>query len=136
VDTNTVAVRELYMSALFDLRNDQVISYYDSQMARTNAAIRIWESPVPGFPGNHNLAAGPFSYADGWIYSARPFERMSLADGRKEKLPSLRTDYPFMPRESLQLLDDGKHVLAADQISVWLLELKPDPAHALGWQWQ
>jgi hypothetical protein len=130
VDTNTVAVRELYMSALFDLRNDQVISYYDSQMARTNAAIRIWESPVPGFPGNHNLAAGPFFIRDGWIYSARPFERMSLADGRKEKLPSLRTDYPFMPRESLQLLDDGKHVLAADQISVWLLELKPDPAHA------
>ena len=55
---------------------------------------------------------------------------MALADGRREKLPPPRTDSPFEPTESLQLLDDGKHILAADQISVWLLELKPEPAHA------
>jgi hypothetical protein len=41
------------------------------------------------------------------------------------------TSYRIVPaKESLQLLADGKHILAADQISVWLLELKPEPAHA------
>lgn len=129
-DANTVAVKELFMIALFDLRSDRLISAYDSWDARTNAASRLWTSPVPGFPGNRNLADGPFYLRDGWFYSARPFERMALADGEREQLPPLRTDYPFEPKESLQLLDDGKHVLAADQISVWLLELKPEPAHA------
>ena len=129
-DVNTVAVKELFMMALFDLRSDHLISAYDSWDARTNAASRLWTSPVPGFPGNRNLADGPFFLRDGWFYSARPFERMAMADGRREQFPPLRTDYPFEPKESLQLLDDGKHVLAADQISVWLLELKPEPAHA------
>ena len=84
--------------------------------------------PLPGYPGNRTLADGPFLLRNGWFYSAQPFERMALADGRREELPPLRTDYPFNPRQSLQLLDDGKHVLAADQISLWLLELKQDMA--------
>jgi hypothetical protein len=33
-------------------------------------------------------------------------------------------------QESLQLLDDGKHILAADQFSIWLLELNLDPPRA------
>jgi hypothetical protein len=130
VDANTVAVKELYMMALFDLRYDHIISSYDSWQARTNAAMRFWTSPVLGFPGNRTLANGPFFLRNGWFYSARPFERMAMADGRREQLPPLRTDYPFQPKESLQLLDDGIHVLAADQISLWLLDLKPEPVKA------
>jgi hypothetical protein len=127
-DTNTVAVKELYMMALFDLRDDHLISSYDSWMARTNPAIRFWDSSVRGAPGNHKLADGPFFIRDGWFYSARPFERMALADGRREELPPLRTDYPFEPRESLQFTSDGNHILAADQISLWLLGSKPETA--------
>ena len=129
-DTNTVAVKGLNMMALFDLRDDRLISVYDSWEARTNTAIKFWLRPVPGHPGSRDLADGPFFLRNGWFYSARPFERMAMADGRREEFLPLRTDYPFNPRESLQLLNDGKHVLAADQISLWLLELKPDPAHA------
>jgi hypothetical protein len=55
---------------------------------------------------------------------------MAMADGRMEKLPPPRTDYPFEVRESLQLLDDGKHILAADQYSLWLLDLGPEPTRA------
>jgi len=130
VDANTVAVKELFMMALFDFRSDRLIFAYNSQTARTNAAMRFWESPVPGVPGSTKLPGAPFFLRDGWFYSARPFERMAMADGRREELPPLRTDYPFQPRESLQLLDDGKHVLAADQISLWLLELKSESSSA------
>lgn len=45
-------------------------------------------------------------------------------------LPPLLTDNQFEPKESPQLLDDGKHVLAADHYSLWLLELKPEAAQA------
>ena len=45
-------------------------------------------------------------------------------------LPPVLTDNPFEPKESPQLLDDGKHVLAADHYSLWLLELKPEAAGA------
>jgi len=45
-----------------------------------------------------------------------------LADGRREEFSPLRTEYKFEPKESLKLLDDGQHVLAADQYSIWLLE--------------
>jgi len=46
-----------------------------------------------------------------------------MADGRWQagSTPPARTDYPFEIKESLQLLDDGKHVLVADQYSIWLL---------------
>ena len=127
---NTVAVKGPDMMALFDMRNDRLVSTSDSWESRTNVASRFWFRPLPGYPGNRTLADGPFFLRNGWFYSARPFERMALADGRREEFLPLRTDYPFNPRESLQLLDDGKHVLAADQISLWLLELKPDPAQA------
>ena len=127
-DTNTVVLKqEVSAAVLFDLRNDQLISSYDTPTAKTNLVIRFWESAVPGDPNNRRPAEGPFFLCDGWFYSARPFERMALADGHREKFPPLRTDYPFQPRESLQLLADGKHILAADQISLWLLELKPEP---------
>ena len=132
VDANTVALKGFRLMALFDLRNDRLISAYDPWEARTNAAIRFWERPTPGsrLSGSATLADGPFFLCNGWFYSAQPFERMALADGRREKLPPPRTDSPFEPAESLQLLADGKHILAADQISFWLLELKPQPADA------
>lgn len=132
-DANAVAMKELFMIALFDLRNDRLISAYDSWEARTNASIRFWKIPAPGpFISNQTLADGPFFLRDGWFYSARPFGRMAMADGRREELPPLRKDYPFEPKESLQLLDDGIHVLAADQFSLWLLELKPEQAASVG----
>jgi hypothetical protein len=129
-DANTVAVKELFLMALFDLRNDRLLSVCGPKTARTNAAYALWRRPVPDVPGSTTLVNGPFFIRDGWFYSARPFERLSLADGRRETLSPLRTDYPFEPKESLQLLDDGKHVLAADEISLWRLELNPDQPHA------
>jgi hypothetical protein len=130
VDANTVAVKEQSRMALFDMHYGQLVSTSDSLDSRTNAAGRLWTSPVPGFPGNRTLANGPFFLRNDWFYSARPFGRMSMVDGRREKFPPLRTDYPFEPRQSLQLLDDGIHVLAADQTSLWLLDLKPEPVKA------
>ena len=72
-----------------------------------------------------------FSATDG---STRPGHlrewRWPMAGGNRSR--PARTDYPFEIKESLQLLDDGKHVLAADQYSIWLLELRPEPARASG----
>ena len=129
-DANTLAVKDLYTMALYDLRNDRLLSACDIATPITKASSALWPRPVPGSPGSFTLATGPFLLRDGWFYSARPFDRMALADGRREQFLPPRTDYPFEPKESLQLLDDGIHVLAADQFSLWLLELKPEAAPA------
>ena len=120
-----LATKEPRTLNLFDLVNDRLLSVYDPYAAQTSATNSPWHPPDPAqeCPWGWIPIEGPFLLRDGWFYSARPFERMALADGRKEELPPLRTDYPFEPKESLQLLDDRKHVLAADQFSIWLLEL-------------
>ena len=149
---NALAVKETYIMSLFDLPDIHLLSAGGAwaqktlvanasnvaallpgdrlQPPRTNAGAAIWDRPVPGYPGNSTIVDGPYFVRDGWFYSARPFERMALADGKREELPPLRTDYPIKLDESLQLLDDGKHVLAADQFSIWLLELSPEAAQA------
>jgi hypothetical protein len=127
-DANTLTVKGVSGIALFDLRDDRFLSVSYPLADKTNATMTPWQTPTPGNPGQFTVANGPFFLCDGWFYAARPFERKPLPDGRTEQFPPLRTDYPFEPKESLQLLEDGKHVLAADQYSLWLLELNPEPA--------
>jgi len=126
-DPHTVAVNEIKMAALFDLQNDHLLSAYDSRVDKTNAAVRFWQRDNSTYT---TAVEGPFMVRDGWLYSAQPFERRALSDGRQERLSPLRTDYPFEPGEALQLLDDGQQVLAADQISLWRLALPSEPATA------
>ena len=129
MNATVLATKEKRTLNLFDLLNDRLLSVYDPL-----AAPSPWQQfqPELGCPWEVIPVDGPFLLRDGWFYSARPFARMALADGRREALPPARTDYPFEIKESLQLLDDGKHVLVADQYSIWLLELGPEPARASG----
>jgi hypothetical protein len=129
VNSTVLATKETRTLNLFDLVNDRLVSVYDPE-----ASPSPWQQfqPERGCPWGVIPVDGPFLLRDGWFYSARPFERMAMADGRREALPPPRTDYPFEIKESLQLLDDGKHVLVADQYSIWLLELGPEPARASG----
>ena len=133
-DTNTLAVEGPTGLALFDLRNERLLAATHPISDQTNTPIELYRRPKPVMLIGDTLApmpvTGPFLLRDGWFYSAHPFERMALADGTREQFPPLRTDYPFEPNEALQLMDDGKHVLAADQFSLWLLELNPEPARA------
>ena len=125
VNSNVLATKGTRTLNLFDLVNDRLLSVYDPL-----AAPSPWQQfqPELGCPWEVIPVDGPFLLRDGWFYSARPFARMALADGRREELPPARTDYLFEIRESLQLLDNGKHILAADQYSIWLLQLGPEPA--------
>jgi hypothetical protein len=127
-DPNTLAARDLWRLALCDLLHDRLLALYDSQAAQTNANHSPWQTqdPVLHYPPQIIPVDGPFVLRDGWLYSARPFQRMALADARREALASPRTDYKFEPGELLQLLPDGKRILAADQCSLWLLEPEPD----------
>jgi hypothetical protein len=121
VNANVLATKETRTLNLFDLGGDRLISVYDPSAG----AASPWQpfKPELGCPWGVIPINGPFALRDGWFYSARPFERMTIADGKREKLPPLRTEYPFVINESLQLLDGGKHILAADQFSVWRLDL-------------
>jgi hypothetical protein len=65
----------------------------------------------------------PVMLLDGWLWWANPFQRASLETKQVEEFPALETNYEFAPTECLELLEDGKRVLAADRFSVWLLEL-------------
>ena len=131
VNTNVLATKQTRTLNLFDLLNDRLLFVYDPAV-QTSATNSPWKpyDPAQGCPWGVISVEGPFLLRDGWFYSARPFARVALADGRREELPPPRTDYPFEVRESLQLLDDGKRILAADQYSIWLLELGPEPTRA------
>jgi hypothetical protein len=126
VNATVLATKQTRTLNLFDLENDRLLSVYDPL-----AAPSPWQKfqPELGCPWGVIPFDGPFFLSDGWFYSARPFARMALAGGTREELPPPRTDYPFEIKESLQLLDDGKNVLMADQYSIWLLQLGPEPAH-------
>lgn len=135
VNTNTLATKEMRSLTLFDVPNNQLLSVYDPQAAQTGESRSPWQRPPPtpeSYPRAVISFDGPFLLREGWFYSARPFERMALANGIRQKLPPPRTDYPFEVRESLQLLDDGQRILVADQYSIWLLEPGPEPKMYLG----
>jgi hypothetical protein len=124
VDSSTLVVRELGLLAMFDLTNDRLLSVASKLPDEGTSPVALWNRRASGNPdASFFLVNGPFFLRNGWFYSTWPFERMRLADGTREPYPPLRTDYAFEPRESFQLLPDGKHVLAADQFSIWLLEL-------------
>jgi hypothetical protein len=128
-NASTLAVKDTNLLALFDPHKDRLLSACGFYAQKTDEAFAMmWRRP--SLSNQLQLPNGPFFILDGWFYSARPFQRTAFADGRTEALPPLRTDYPIQLRESLQLLDDGKHVLAADQYSLWLLELKPESPQA------
>ena len=128
VNANVLATKQTRTLNLFDLFNDRLLYVYDPAV-QTSATNSPWKpyDPAQGCPWGVIPIEGPFLLRDGWIYSARPFARVALADGRREELPPPGTDYPFEVRESLQLLNDGKHILAADQYSLWLLEPNLEP---------
>jgi hypothetical protein len=136
VNTDTLATKEMRSLTLFDVPNNRLLSVFDPQAAPTGETRSPWQRPPPT-PESYPRAVipfdGPLLLRDGWLYSARPFERMALANGIRQKLPPPRTDYPFEVRESLQLLDDGQRILVADQYSIWLLEPGPEPKMYLGW---
>ena len=126
---DTLAVKDsAYLLALFDLSTDRLLSACGAWAQKSDAVLPLWRKMSPSYP--YEIPNGPFFMLDGWFYSSQPFERTALANGKREALPPLRTDYPMRLKESLQLLDDGKHVLAADPYSLWLLELRPEPAGA------
>jgi hypothetical protein len=129
-DPNTLAVIGVATNALLDLRQNRVLPVSGSSAVHGNATDVFWNRPVRGNLGGTRTIRGPFLLRDGWFYSGRPFERIALSDGTREQLPPPRTDYEFEPTEALQLLDAGKHILAADQFSIWLLELAPETQRA------
>ena len=126
VNPNTLLVRSANGLATFDLSKDRILLATQSLLDKGNSPIALWQRTYRNNPGQSMLVSGPFFLRDGWFHSARPFGRMMMADGTTEQFPPLRTDYPIDLQESLQLLPDGKHVLAADQFSIWLLELNTD----------
>jgi hypothetical protein len=132
VSSNVLATKEMRALNLFDLSDNHLLFVYDPSVAQKSATNSPWQPPPP-MPEYHLREVipfdGPFLLRDGWFYAARPFARMAMADGERKELPPPRTDYPFEIKESLQLLDDGKHILVADQYSIWLLELEPEPTH-------
>jgi hypothetical protein len=131
-NATVLATKETFTLNLFDFAHDRLLSVYDPDATKRGGTNSPWQLPDPkqGCPWGFIPLDGPFLLHDGWFYSARPFQRMRLADGRTEKLPPLRTDYPFELRESLQILEGGRHILAADQYSLWLLELGQEAADA------
>ena len=133
VNANVLAAKEMRSLALFDISNNCLYSVFDPKAAQTSATRSPWQQPPPApehYPQEVIPLDGPFLLRDGWFYSARPFARIALADGRREELPPPGTDYPFEVTESLQLLDDGKRVLVADQFSIWLLDFSITPAES------
>jgi hypothetical protein len=90
---------------------------------RTNLAAAVW--PVQRKPLGGNMQHAPVMLLNDWLWWANPFQRASMTGGHVEDFPALETEYAFAPSETLQLLNDGRHVLAADRFSVWLLELGP-----------
>jgi hypothetical protein len=123
-DSNTLVLKGTWTNTLFDLSNNALRPVYGST-AQPPATDELWTTPIPGQPGMYRIATAPFLVMDGWFYSAMPFERRALSTGLRQEISPLRPEYKFEPKESLQLLDDGKHVLAADQYSIWLLEPAP-----------
>jgi hypothetical protein len=65
----------------------------------------------------------PHLLLDGWIWSNDYFARLSLKKREQEKFPPL-DNTQFRPSQCLALTDDGRQVLAGNERSLWLLELR------------
>ena len=73
----------------------------------------------------------PRWYQDGWLWTDRPFGRLSLAGKRQERFPPLgqaRDLNPFQPREAIEPLGKGDQVLIADLYTVWVVTLRKEKA--------
>jgi hypothetical protein len=112
---------------LWDTRKDEFLLHVERR-GRTNLAAAVW--PVQRKPTGANMQHAPAMLLNGWLWWANPFQRASITGRQVEDFPPFETKYPFAPSEALQLLDDGRRVLAADRFSIWLLEL--DSSEAAG----
>lgn len=66
----------------------------------------------------------PHLVLDGWLWSGSSFSRLSLDERRYQSLPHPdKTSTPFRPEACLEFTADGTRLIAADDRSVWLLEL-------------
>jgi len=106
--------------ALWDTRMDQFILNYH----RTN------QETSPRWPARHvgggSTLYPPVMLHQGWLWWANPLQRASLDGTKLEEFPPLPGKIENQRTEFLQLLDDGKRVLAADRTAVWLLELRSE----------
>jgi hypothetical protein len=123
-EPGTLMIQAWGTTTLYDLRTDQLHPIYGPSAEKNRATL--WSTPAPR--GGFYVLQGPFLIHEGWFYSATPFERRALTDGARHEFSPLNTKYPFEPRERLQLLPDGKHILAADQYSIRVLQFKPQRA--------
>ena len=62
---------------------------------------------------------------NGWLWTAYPFQRISLDGQTVENLPTPRdqSKYQHVPT-CLQAVGDGQRVLVGDPCGLWLLELE------------
>jgi len=73
--------------------------------------------------------SAPRWYHDGWLWTDRPFGRLSVASKRQERFPPLgkpRDLNPFHPREALEPLGKGDQMLLADVYTVWVVSLRKE----------
>ena len=104
---------------MVNLQTDSV----ESLIATNNPA-----DPV-GSPTTNDvmIPCPPYLFLDNWIWSGTPFGRISL-DGKVQELFALprkagSASCSFIPPESLQVVGQGKQILAATPYEIWLLTL-------------
>jgi hypothetical protein len=132
LDANTVGLFR-YTNDVAGLNQDRNRSFYVFSVPSAGSNRATWRTvahgeALPGFLTG--LAPRPELLVDGWLWTDRPFMRISFDAAKVEQLPSLTSDHPFRPSECLQMLDSGNQLLAGDQFSLWLLDLANEPAGA------
>lgn len=73
--------------------------------------------------------SAPRWYHDGWLWTDRPFGRLSLATKRQERFPPLgkpRDANPFHPRECIEPLGKGNQMLIGDLYTLWIVSLRQE----------
>ncbi len=108
-------------SGLWDARTDQFIAQHERMLSETN------QEPAPLWPASKAAwTAAPLMLHDGWLWWAQPFRRASMDGTKIEDFPALPGEKQLRPTEALQLIDQGRRVLAADRFGVWVLELSSE----------
>jgi hypothetical protein len=86
---------------------------------------------MPAEAAENDLLAGsislnaPVAFDDKWLWSGFPWSRVSRDGKTWQSFPPLRPgDINFVPTESIQLFDNGRHLLIADSMACWVLNLQ------------
>ena len=75
----------------------------------------------------------PHLLVHGWLWSGESFARLSLDKREFQRLPSPdKGPARFRSNVSLDLINDGRQILAGDAWSLWLLDLSDSPPVASG----